>query len=224
MTYMGNMRALGWEMQNPTLCSKAKQKKVAVDIDVPAPPTLPSVESPPVAVRPLNVTEAEPPKADGAGKKYDTGKVRTDLLPAGAIRQVDWVFRDETIAGSWNGFLDEIFRWRRTRYTDHLARATAELLTIMAPSAAGRSCLLPYAGPALLDVAAVLTFGAAKYGPNNWQGLTDFDDRYYAAILRHVFALGTGEEIDPESGLPHLAHAACGLLFLLSRAVGHDPC
>jgi hypothetical protein len=40
--------------------------------------------------------------------------------------------------------------------------------------------------------------------------------RLVGAVLRHTFAWMRGESIDPESGLSHLAHAACGLLFLLA--------
>jgi hypothetical protein len=32
--------------------------------------------------------------------------------------------------------------------------------------------------------------------------------------MRHLLAFWSGEETDPESGLPHLAHALCGLMFL----------
>ena len=74
---------------------------------------------------------------------------------------------------------------------------------------------------ALLAVANVMTFGAAKYGANNWQGVTP-KRRYYGAALRHLFARALGEKTDPESGLPHLAHAGCCILFMLSGELGHD--
>jgi hypothetical protein len=76
---------------------------------------------------------------------------------------------------------------------------------------------------AVEKIVAVLTFGAAKYGANNWQALDEFEPRYYAALQRHLAAWRRGERIDPESDLPHLAHAACCLVFLLSREVGFDP-
>lgn len=65
------------------------------------------------------------------------------------------------------------------------------------------------------SVGKVLTFGAQKYEPNNWQGVEDAEDRYYAAAMRHLMAYRKGEKIDPESGLSHLEHLACNVMFLL---------
>ena len=70
---------------------------------------------------------------------------------------------------------------------------------------------LPFAQ--LEQVARVLDYGAAKYSRDNWkQG--DFM-RYASACLRHLFARLKGDRLDSESGLPHLAHAACCLLFMM---------
>ena len=63
-------------------------------------------------------------------------------------------------------------------------------------------------------IGEVLTFGANKYEPNNWQKVEDAEDRYYAAALRHLIAWRKGEKTDPESGLSHLDHAACNIMFL----------
>ena len=64
-------------------------------------------------------------------------------------------------------------------------------------------------------IGEVLTFGATKYEPNNWQNVEDAEDRYYAAALRHLMAWRRGEVVDEESGLSHLKHAATNLMFLL---------
>ena len=64
------------------------------------------------------------------------------------------------------------------------------------------------------DIVKVLTMGAKKYSDDNWQEVPDAKRRYFAAALRHLTAWKRGELTDPESGLPHLAHAACSLLFL----------
>lgn len=63
------------------------------------------------------------------------------------------------------------------------------------------------------EIVEVLTFGAAKYGEHNFrQGLAY--GRLFAACQRHLWAWLRGEEVDPESGLPHLAHAATNLLMI----------
>ena len=64
------------------------------------------------------------------------------------------------------------------------------------------------------QVASVLTFGAKKYAPTNWQKVEDPVNRYYAACMRHLIAWRKGEKTDPESGLSHLSHAATNLMFL----------
>ena len=67
---------------------------------------------------------------------------------------------------------------------------------------------------ALEEVAKVMTFGAAKYADDGWKGLPDKERRYLGALLRHLTAIQKGEEIDPDSGLPHISHVACNALFL----------
>lgn len=73
--------------------------------------------------------------------------------------------------------------------------------------------LLPF--DALEDVARVLAHGADKYGAYNWRyGLSW--SRVLSAAFRHLFAWARGHDCDPETGISHLAHAACSVLFLLS--------
>jgi len=58
----------------------------------------------------------------------------------------------------------------------------------------------------------VFTYGGKKYGEGNWEkGLSE--DRLIGAARRHELAFAKGEEIDQDSGLPHLAHAAWNLLI-----------
>lgn len=68
---------------------------------------------------------------------------------------------------------------------------------------------------ALEAVGQVLTFGAQKYAAHSWQTVPEGEERYKSALLRHLTAVGRGEELDSESGLHHLAHAACNALFIL---------
>lgn len=80
--------------------------------------------------------------------------------------------------------------------------------------------LLPVDAEAM--IVQVLTFGADKYGPENWRQVPDKDARYYAACRRHLEAWRRGELVDPESGQHHLSHAVCCLLFLLQLDIEAD--
>lgn len=70
---------------------------------------------------------------------------------------------------------------------------------------------------ALEQVNRVLMHGAKKYGDGNWRSVQNAEQRYYNAAMRHMQAWLNNEETDPESGLPHLAHAACSLIFLIEK-------
>lgn len=77
---------------------------------------------------------------------------------------------------------------------------------------------------ALVEIAKVLAFGAKKYSAWNWAKGFAWS-RLAGAALRHLFAWLGGEDKDPESGLSHLSHCACCLLFLIShelRGLGDD--
>lgn len=66
----------------------------------------------------------------------------------------------------------------------------------------------------IIGVAKVLTYGAKKYKVNNWRKTPDIES-YISALDRHLLAWRSGEELDPESGLHHLEHAACNIAFLI---------
>ena len=46
---------------------------------------------------------------------------------------------------------------------------------------------------ATVEVAKVLTFGAAKYDEENWRKLEDAQNRYSGGALRHIFSHLDGE-------------------------------
>lgn len=62
-------------------------------------------------------------------------------------------------------------------------------------------------------LAKVLTFGANKYSRNNWLQGTEYL-RLLDSVHRHIAAFERGEDLDPESGLSHLYHAATNLMFI----------
>lgn len=68
---------------------------------------------------------------------------------------------------------------------------------------------------AIEEIGKVGTFGANKYTDDGWLHVSDGIRRYTDAMLRHNLAHLRGEELDQESGLPHLAHAAwCAIAVL----------
>lgn len=61
--------------------------------------------------------------------------------------------------------------------------------------------------------ADVFEFGANKYAAWNWAKGMKWSVPY-ACIMRHMAAWYRGEDIDPESGKPHLGHVMANLLML----------
>lgn len=77
---------------------------------------------------------------------------------------------------------------------------------------------------AIEEILEVLKYGADKYAPRNWEQGMHWS-RPFAALMRHMWAWWRREPCDNESGISHLAHAGCCLLFLLSyelRKTGKD--
>ena len=72
---------------------------------------------------------------------------------------------------------------------------------------------------ALDEMVKVLTFGAQKYERDNWKRVPDAKRRYFDAMQRHLWAWKRGEVNDPETGIHHLAHAACCVFFLYEHDI-----
>jgi hypothetical protein len=81
--------------------------------------------------------------------------------------------------------------------------------------------LLPFR--AVTYVVAVLDFGAHKYSENGWKTVPRKRDRYFSATMPHLIAYWTGEKLDKESGLPHLAHSIANLIFLMESDEEQPP-
>lgn len=67
----------------------------------------------------------------------------------------------------------------------------------------------------LRQVVQVLSLGAKKYSRDNWQHVPKSKSRYFAAAMRHLTDWYSVESKDQETGMNHLAHAICCLLFLM---------
>lgn len=67
----------------------------------------------------------------------------------------------------------------------------------------------------LEEIAKVLSEGAKKYEPRNWEKGVPYS-KYYRAAIGHLNLWKKGEDDDPDTGLSHLAHAGCCVMFLLT--------
>lgn len=74
---------------------------------------------------------------------------------------------------------------------------------------------------ALRDVAAVAEYGCRKYGDRNWEECADrwAWGQLLGSTFRHLSAWALREDLDAESGLPHLAHAAWNALTILELSI-----
>ena len=70
---------------------------------------------------------------------------------------------------------------------------------------------------ALADCARVFDYGRAKYAEWNWAKGQPWSVPF-ACLMRHMAAWQAGEDVDPESGLPHLGHAMANLVMLSTFA------
>jgi hypothetical protein len=68
---------------------------------------------------------------------------------------------------------------------------------------------------ALEGIADIFTYGSQKYNDRNWEKGLELM-RLYAAVQRHLNEWHKGIDIDPESGKPHLAHAATGICMMIT--------
>lgn len=66
----------------------------------------------------------------------------------------------------------------------------------------------------LEQMAKVLDFGKGKYSAHNWRGGIQWT-RTIGAVLRHALAYLNGEDLDPETGINHMAHCAVNCMFLV---------
>ena len=66
----------------------------------------------------------------------------------------------------------------------------------------------------IIELAKILQYGAGKYKVFDWQKGIPLS-RYYSACQRHLMEWNSGENLDSESGLSHISHAACNLMFIL---------
>lgn len=63
------------------------------------------------------------------------------------------------------------------------------------------------------EAAKVMEYGAKKYARDNWRKGQPLE-QLLDSLLRHVAALQSGEQVDPESGCHHIGHIQANAMFL----------
>ena len=110
-------------------------------------------------------------------------------------------------------------------YKDFVAQGVPKmpgLAGVKHDSGKPRMSLLPF--DALEELAKVLGAGEKKYSAHNHRSGFEYS-RLTDAALRHIGAWNNGVDVDAETGISHLAHAAVNLLFLIAQQkgdYGHD--
>lgn len=68
---------------------------------------------------------------------------------------------------------------------------------------------------ALLGVGKCITFGTKKYpNPKNWSLVENGFNRYTDSLMRHLLKMFAGQEVDPETNLPHIFHVCWNALAI----------
>jgi hypothetical protein len=84
-------------------------------------------------------------------------------------------------------------------------------------AAGAKKCPMHLLPPVALEqIAWVMGLGASKYGDWNFIEADVCASTYIGALLRHWSEFAKGVDIDPESGLPHLAHVAANCAIVLT--------
>ena len=131
------------------------------------------------------------------------------------VSMYDWVVQGEN--GRFFVLGDAEFRgWSLDVFDDAAHRNRATFISegeVRTTSSTGgekgmkpeRYSLIPV--PALDIMARLYGFGAEKYAAHNWRKGYEWS-KSFDSLFRHATAALNGEDIDPETGLPHLAGAA----------------
>ncbi|MBB3752500.1 hypothetical protein FHT44_005012 [Mycolicibacterium sp. BK634] len=76
--------------------------------------------------------------------------------------------------------------------------------------------------PVLAELGLVMMEGARKYGRHNYRAAGVRASVYIDAAFRHLARFWEGEDLDPDSGMPHLIHAmACCAVLRDSQIQGN---
>jgi len=133
--------------------------------------------------------------ARGSGARYNAGKTPIELIPLRVIAE------------------------HRIAYDGH-SPETDTLLALARFQEGGTAADLLDAitliFPEWKECAAVFDYGRKKYAEWNWAKGMNWSIPIACAARHLIFGLMAGEDVDPESGLPHRGHFLCNIVMLLT--------
>jgi len=75
--------------------------------------------------------------------------------------------------------------------------------------------------PVVMEMALAMLEGARKYGSHNYRVAGIRASVYYDATMRHLMAYWEGEDLDEDSGLPHITKALTALAVLRDAQINN---
>lgn len=167
----------------------------------------------------------------GSGARFNTGKLRVDLLPLDVILNAldfGWTFDDDPSEHTAQNIREILASWQRLGDKDYLVAALGASIELVGSADT-------WTFEHFKECIKVLEYGTRKYAAWNWARGSNYSVPFGCA-LRHLDAIIRGEEIDPESGCSHMGHVTANIVFLLLYlrqypqlndmpfAVLHQPC
>lgn len=126
--------------------------------------------------------------AKGSGARFNDGKTPYELVPYSVLSVIS---NDPLVARVFNKLHDFQF--------SHDIQAVISAIKML-------EGYVP-------DSARVFDYGRKKYAEWNWLKGMNWSVPL-ACAARHLVAIDSGENLDPESGLPHWGHVVCNLIML----------
>jgi hypothetical protein len=77
-------------------------------------------------------------------------------------------------------------------------------------------------GPVMFELGLAMLEGALKYGRHNYRVVGVRTSVYYDALMRHIISFWEGEDIDPDSGIPHITKAIATLVVLRDAQIHNN--
>ena len=157
------------------------------------------------------------------------GRFQPESLPEMQSQAAEQLYTDAEhsgIAGQQQPYHGPLPPGQRHAWDAEVAKKMAEYRTLTEgrKDDQGKDGFQYLPADALAAINRVLVFGADKYGARNWERGMRWT-RPANALLRHMFAWLRGEQSDAETGMSHLWHAGCCVLFLIAyelRGAGED--